>query len=212
MTLTISVLTALGISPAWHQPLQAACSRFGITTPARLAAFLAQVAHESACCRRLEEGLSYSTPERICLVYGPRVGTVADVLGARLVRNPRDLACRVYAGRNGNGDVTSGDGWTYRGRGLLQITGRANYRACGIGCGQPYETTPDLLLQPEHAALASAWWWADHGCNALADTGQFDRITRVVNGPAMAGAQERRELHRQALQALGAVQAPVLQA
>ncbi|MCO2454033.1 glycoside hydrolase family 19 protein, partial [Pseudomonas aeruginosa] len=100
----------------------------------------------------------------------------------RLARNPRAIANNAYASRNGNGDEASGDGWCYRGRGLLQITGRANYRAAGAGLGQPLEQEPELLEQPEWAAISAAWWWASHGLNDLADRGEFAAITRRING------------------------------
>ncbi|WP_275472412.1 glycoside hydrolase family 19 protein, partial [Pseudomonas aeruginosa] len=100
-----------------------------------------------------------------------------NALAQRLARNPRAIANNAYASRNGNGDEASGDGWRYRGRGLLQITGRANYRAAGAGLGQPLEQEPELLEQPEFAALSAAWWWASHGLNDLADRGEFAAIT-----------------------------------
>lgn len=106
-------------------------TRFGITSPVRAAAFLAQVGHESGQLTRLVENLNYSArglaanwPSRYLGADGQ-----PNALAQRLARNPRAIANNAYASRNGNGDEASGDGWWYRGRGLLQITGRANYRA-----------------------------------------------------------------------------------
>ncbi|MCO2453868.1 glycoside hydrolase family 19 protein, partial [Pseudomonas aeruginosa] len=119
----------------------------------------------------------------------------------RLARNPRAIANNAYASRNGNGDEASGDGWRYRGRGLLQITGRANYRAAGAGLGQPLEQEPELLEQPEFAALSAAWWWASHGLNDLADRGEFAAITRRING-GTNGQAERLALWERAKRVL----------
>ncbi|HBN9875366.1 glycoside hydrolase family 19 protein [Pseudomonas aeruginosa] len=174
-------------------------TRFGITSPVRVAAFLAQVGHESSQLTRLVENLNYSArglaatwPNRYCGDDGQ-----PNTLAQRLARNPRAIANNAYASRNGNGDEVSGDGWRFRGRGLLQITGRKNYRAAGAGLGLPLEAEPELLEQPEHAARSSAWWWAAHGLNGLADSGRFALITRTING-GMNGQVERLELWERA--------------
>jgi putative chitinase len=199
--ITVAQLVAAGIAPTqarlFADPLSAACQAHGINTPARIAAFVAQCAHESAGFTALEESLYYRTPERIRAMWPTRVPSLADA--AALCRNPQALANRVYAGRNGNGDPASGDGWRYRGRGLIQITGRANYRAVTTSATRDYEARPELLAQPLDACLTAAAWWAARGLNALADGSQIDAITRAVNGPAMAGAADRRENYREAL-------------
>jgi putative chitinase len=203
-----SQLIAAGIGPTQAKQfaafLQDACARFEINTPARQAAFVAQTRHESGGFVHLEESLYYTTPERIRAMWPVRVPSLGDA--ATLTRNPQALANRVYAGRNGNGDAASGDGWAFRGRGLLQVTGRANYAAMtqAINDGNDFESVPDLLAQPAWACMSAAAWWASHGCNALADSSQIDAITRVINGPAMAGAMERRENYREAMAAFHA--------
>ncbi|MBX6070400.1 glycoside hydrolase family 19 protein [Pseudomonas aeruginosa] len=173
--------------------------RFGITSPARAAAFLAQVGHESAQLTRLVENLNYSA--RGLAATWPSRYRGADgqpnALALRLARNPQAIANNAYAARNGNGDEVSGDGWRFRGRGLLQITGQANYRAAGAGLGQPLEAEPELLEQPEWAAISAAWWWATHGLNDLADAGRFALITRTING-GLNGQDERVELWERA--------------
>lgn len=202
--ITIATLIACGIAPtqarAFADPLATACARFSIDTPQRVAGFIGQCVVESVGFTRLEEGLFYTTPERIRSVFPSRVPSLA--VAATLARNPRALANRVYAGRLGNGDEASGDGWAYRGRGLIQLTGRDNYAAAAAGCGKLYLERPDLVAQPEDAALTAAWFWSSAGLNALADTKNWDGITRRVNGPAMLHKAERTAATLEALEAL----------
>ncbi|HEJ3656997.1 TPA: glycoside hydrolase family 19 protein [Pseudomonas aeruginosa] len=174
-------------------------TRFGITSPVRVAAFLAQVGHESSQLTRLVENLNYSA--RGLAATWPSRYRGADgnpnALALNLARHPQAIANNTYASRNGNGAEASGDGWRYRGRGLLQITGRSNYRAAAAGLGQPLEAEPELLEQPEWAALSAAWWWSTHGLNELADRGEFAAITRRING-GLNGQSERLELWERA--------------
>jgi putative chitinase len=193
--ITIAQLIAAGIAPtqarAFAEPLTAACTRFAINTPARIAAFVAQCRVESSGFAKLEEGLYYSSPERIRSIFSSRVATIHDAQA--LTRNPKLLANTVYAGKNGNGDAASGDGWLFRGRGLIQLTGRANYAAAAVGVGRPYLDEPDLVAQPADACMAAAWYWYAHKLNPLADSMQTDEITRAVNGRAMLHADLRRQ-------------------
>ncbi|MGC3305711.1 glycoside hydrolase family 19 protein [Pseudomonas aeruginosa] len=175
--------------------LNRAMLQFDIQSGVRQAAFLAQVGHESAQLTRLVENLNYSArglaetwPSRYRGADGQ-----PNALAQRLARNPQAIANNAYANRNGNGDESSGDGWRFRGRGLLQITGRSNYRAAGAGLGLPLEAEPELLEQPEYAARSSAWWWVAHGLNGLADCGEFAAITRRING-GLNGQAERLDL------------------
>jgi len=204
MIITPQHLIGAGIAPTqakqFAEPLSAACAEYHINTPVRAAAFVAQCAHESLNFTRLEEGLWYRTPERIRAIWPARVPSLADA--ARLVGQPQALANRVYASRNGNGDESSGDGWRFRGRGLIQLTGRANYRKATRTPARDYEAHPELLTQPADACMTAAWFWASTGCNDLADGSQIDAITRTINGPALAGAADRRENFREALAAL----------
>ena len=200
---SVAYLIAAGIAPTQAKlfagPLAAACALHGIDTPVRVAAFVAQCAHESTNFTALEEGLYYRTPERIRAIWPTRVPSLQ--LASTLARNPQGLANWVYAGRNGNGDEASGDGWRYRGRGLIQITGRANYREATQAASRDYEAHPELAAEPSDACMIAAWYWARHGCNVLADASNLDAITRIINGPAMAGAADRRERFREALAA-----------
>lgn len=188
------------VAGQFELPLDAAMTAFSINTPKRAAAFLAQAAHESLGFTRLQEDLSYSTPERLMTVFKGRFDGLADA--AQYLRQPEKLANRVYANRLGNGDTSSGDGWRFRGRGLFQLTGRANYMAAGDGLGTDYKANPDLVAEPPDAAFTAAWYWAVGNLNAMADVGQIDVITRRINGPAMLGADERRALYQRFLQVL----------
>lgn len=200
--ITVASLIAAGIAPTQARlfavPLAAACNRFDIVTPARVAGFVAQCRVESSGFTALEEGLFYRTPERIWDVFRRLRPRGMEAL-ARLARNPQGLANACYAGVNGNGDEASGDGWRYRGRGLKQLTGRANYADAAEALGRPYLEQPDLVARPEDACLTAAWFWHSHKCNVLADSAQWDSITRVVNGPAMLQADARRQYAEEAV-------------
>ncbi|HBO2143061.1 TPA: glycoside hydrolase family 19 protein [Pseudomonas aeruginosa] len=183
--------------------LNAAMGRFGITSPVRVVAFLAQVGHESSQLTRLVENLNYSA-QGLAATWPSRYRGAdgrPNALALNLASHPEAIANNTYANRNGNGDESSGDGWRFRGRGLLQITGRKNYRAAGAGLGQPLEQEPELLEQPEFAALSAAWWWASHGLNDLADRGEFAAITRRING-GTNGQAERLALWERAKRVL----------
>lgn len=175
--------------------LNRAMARHKIDSPVRRAAFLAQVGHESGQLRRLVENLNYSAqglantwPERYAISPRPK-HKEPNALALRLQRRPEAIANHCYAERLGNGAEASGDGWRYRGRGLIQITGRDNYRACGAGLGANLEDYPELLEQPEWAALSAAWYWFAHDLNALADRGDFAAITRRINGGSHGHAE-----------------------
>lgn len=200
---TVAQLIAAGVPPTparqFAEPLATACQRFGITTPARLAGFVAQCRVESADFTVLEENLMYTRPERIRAVWPTRVLSLADA--ATLARNPQRLANRVYANRLGNGPEAGGDGWRYRGRGLKQLTGRANYADAATALGRPYLERPDLVAMPADACLTAAWYWHTIKGNVLADSAQWDAITRAVNGPSMLQADLRRQYAEEAVRA-----------
>lgn len=161
-------------------------------------AFLAQAAHESAGFTRLEENLSY-TGERLMQVWPQRFPTLAAT--APYVHSPHALADLVYADRMGNGDVASGDGWRYRGRGVFMVTGRANYQAVAKLLGDPSITScPARLCTRAIACAASAAWWQSKPELArLAtdeanddDDADFVSITRTINGGKEGLADRRR--------------------
>jgi putative chitinase len=187
-------LIQAGVPPtqarAFQAPLSAACDRFDISTPARIGGFVAQCRVESADFTRLEENLRYTTPERLRAVFPSFVRSLADAADL-CAAGPRAIGSRVYAGRLGNGDEASGDGWRYRGRGLIQLTGRHAYSDAGTELARPYIDQPDLVATPEDACMTAAWYWHVNKCNVLADTAQWGAITRAVNGRAMLEADLR---------------------
>ena len=172
--------------PTWTRVLNDAMDRFEVRTLHRVAAFLAQIAHESDEFRRVVENLNY-TAKRLMQVWPKRFTSLAKA--GRYERQPKKLANYVYANRLGNGDEASGDGWRFRGRGLLQITGRGNYRATAQALALPLEDNPELLEQPGVAALAAAHFWKSRGLNELADDRNTDNddedfvtISVIING------------------------------
>jgi putative chitinase len=208
--ITIGLLEALGVRHALavqYAPLLAiAAHRYQIdATPRRVAAWLATIAHESARLTAVVENLNYSAqglaqtwPARYADMIGQPTATAL-----RIARRQKDIANLTYAGRLGNGSAGSGDGWRYRGRGLIQITGRSNYAASGIALGLPdLIDSPWLLEQPHYAALSAAEWWHRHGCNQRADTGDLADVTRRVNG-GLTGLDDRLKLYAAAMGCLG---------
>jgi putative chitinase len=175
----------------WARPLTDACVQFDIDTPLRQAHFLSQLAVESNELQTLEENLHYS-PQRLIAIWPKRFRTIPEA--SRYARNPERLADFVYAGRLGNGDEASRDGWRYRGRGAIQVTGRANYDAIGVALEQNLLNTPDMLLEPKWAALSAAAFWARNGINELADKDDCVAVTKKVNGGTHGLAERERYL------------------
>ena len=151
--------------------LNTAMNRYQIVGTKRVAAFVAQIGHESGQLKYVKE------------IWGP---TPAQA---------------KYEGRKDLGNTVAGDGSKYRGRGLIQITGRANYMACGEALGLDLIKQPELLEKPQHACMSAAWFWATKGLSTLADAGQFDKITRRING-GQNGAADRQALYARALKVL----------
>jgi putative chitinase len=181
-----SFLPKLADAPAWVDALDEAMLRYDINTTSRAAAFLAQIAHESNELSRLVENLNYS-PSGLMKTWPKRFPSMDRAM--RYARQPEKLANFVYANRLGNSDEGSGDGWRYRGRGVLQITGRGNYRSCGVAIDQPLEAQPELLEVPHIAALAAGQFWKSRGLNELADHKNDDNddedfitISVLING------------------------------
>lgn len=195
-------LIEAGIHPTqaklFIEPLKAACELHDINTPRRLAAFIGQCAHETGGFVQLEENLRYTSAERIRDIFKSSVPNVA--MAATFVRQPERLANKVYANRGGNGNEASGDGWRYRGRGLIGTTFRRNYAAAQAATGRPYIERPELLATPSDAALAAAVYWRDNQCNTWADAWELDIITRLIN-KGMAGRLDRIARSEQALEA-----------
>ncbi len=185
-------LVAAGVKPdvaqQWLPAIQAACERYEINTDRRIAAFLAQTAHESGGFTRLVENLNYSA-EALMRIWPKRFPTLE--FAKKFHRQPELIANAVYSSRMGNGPAASGDGWRYRGRGLKQLTGADNYRRCGEAMGVDLLKDPDLLLSPKFAARSAGWFWSANGCGALADAGEFEKLTKRING-GLIGLTDRK--------------------
>ena len=163
--------------------------KYAITTPLRVAHFLAQTAHESAGFTRFGENLNYSAsglkntwPDRFRLA-NPN----------RYAHHPELIASHVYANRMGNGDEASGDGWKFRGRGMIQLTGRDNYAAFSKHSGKDAIQDPDLLSTVEGAAESAAWYWLERHINNAADEDDVVTVTKLINGGTL-GLDERKRL------------------
>ncbi|MFS8973852.1 glycoside hydrolase family 19 protein [Cupriavidus necator] len=180
---------APGTAARWWPHVEAALFEFGILQPKRAAAWLAQVGHESLGFTRLQESFDYK-PEALVATFGRRMP--AD-LARKLGRQPgessvpldrqRRIAAIVYAGRYGNGDAASGDGWRFSGHGLKQVTFYDNHLACSHALGVDLVAHPELLVTDDRlAARSAAWFWYANGCNQLADAGDFVALTRRING------------------------------
>lgn len=167
--------------------LWAAAADCQIITDLRVRHWLAQLAHESSLVPQ-EENLNYSA-KRILQVWPSRFKTLKDAQACAM--RPEALANKVYAGRMGN--TRPGDGFKYRGRGLIQLTGRANYTHYGTETGFDLVNKPDLLLQIGVSAIVAARFWADHGLNRQADLDNVEAITQAING-GVTGLQHRRDL------------------
>ena len=163
--------------------LEEGMAKFGIDTPARISAFIAQVAHESGDFMRVEENLNYAW-QALRSTWPARF--TSDAFAQGYHRQPEKIANYVYGGRFGNGNEASGDGWRYRGRGLIQITFHDNYAAYAQAIGDPsVVTNPAQLTQPRHAALSACWFWQSNRLNDLADLGTetaFNDISYKING------------------------------
>lgn len=201
--ISIATLIAAGIGPtqarAFEKPLAQACDQFYINTTLRLAAFVAQCAHESSLFVHLEESLLWRDPVRLDRFFSAVQGV--DDARALIAAGPQATANRIYAGKDGNGSEASGDGWKYRGRGLFQLTGRGNYAKATADLREPFLDHPEYVADPADASLTAAWYWNRYRLNVIADAGDIDAITLAINGKAMAGAQERRDLYAHALMA-----------
>ncbi len=190
-------------------PMRDACDRYSINTPQRVAAFLAQVGHESASLSTTAESFNYSVsglmttfPRAMPFALAKQYGRQSGETSVPLERQRR-IASVVYANRYGNGGSETGDGWAYRGSGLIQTTFKANFEAAGKDIGVDLVAKPDMLRDdPGVAALAAGYYWFFHGLNTLSDGGNIDAMTRRIN-PAMAGAADRRARFDTAKAALG---------
>lgn len=200
ITKLYAILPRLG---EYETILPSVFKRCGLDNDKRIAAFLAQCAHESAGMTVLEENLNYGAqglantwPARYAMknadssyVAGPEGKKLPNNVAKRVARNPAAIANNCYSSRNGNGTEASGDGWKFRGRGWKQVTFRANYAECSKfifdGDENVLQQSPDMLTQQEFAPLSAGWFWQRNKLSALADHGTLSaylEITKKING------------------------------
>jgi putative chitinase len=157
-----------------------------LSTPNRLAAFLAQCGHESGGFKYMEENLNYKA-ESLVRTWPSHFN---EENANEYAHNPEKIANRSYANRMGNGDEESGDGWKYRGRGFLQLTGKANYGHVSSDMGFDFVSEPDAIATPEGAAITAAWFWKKHNLNHYVDNNDFVQMTKIINGGTL-GLEDR---------------------
>ena len=172
---------------------------YGIKTPLRLAHFLAQVSHESGGFMRIEENLMYSS-EGLLKTFSKYFKTKEEA--DKYARNKSAIANKVYANRMDNGNEASGDGWKYRGRGFIQLTGKANYAAAGKALKMNLVDNPDKASEVKTALEVAAWYFESRGCNKAADNDSLKGVTRLING-GYIGLSHREQLLKEAKKALG---------
>lgn len=182
--------------------LEAARRGSEIDTPRRLAHFMGQIYVETGGFTLVVESLRYRDPVHLDATFKKVVG-IADAQ-ALIARGEEAIANRVYSNRLGNGSEASGDGWRYRGSGYKQLTGRDNYRKYGALLGIDIEANPELAREPVSAARIAVAFWTVRGCSIPADRGDTEGVTRLINGPALAGLVERRNATIRALGIWGA--------
>lgn len=187
----------------WYSALEQLLPDYDINTPQRVAAFVAQCAHESGNFRVLKENLNYKavTLRKIFPKYFPTDAIAAQY--AALPNKQEAIANKVYGGRMGNGPEETGDGFRYCGRGLIQLTGKNNYEAFAMSIETPVEEIPEYLATFEGAAQSACWFWETNNLNKWADTGDIKELTRRING-GYIGLEDRIKHYNHALHVLGA--------
>jgi len=186
----------------WHNALEQLLPDYDINTPQRIASFIAQCAHESGNFTALKENLNYKweTLRRLFPKYFPTDEMAKDY--ASRPNKQAAIANRIYAGRMGNGDESSGDGFRYCGRGLIQLTGRSNYQAFADSLEMDINDVPEYLATFEGAAQSACWFWETNGLNKFADADDILNMTKRINGGTI-GLQDRIKHYKHALHVLG---------
>jgi putative chitinase len=186
----------------WHNAMSRCLPDYDINSPRRVAAFVAQCAHESGNFRFLKENLNYKwqTLRKIFPKYFP-TDELAQQYANRQNR-AEAIANKVYANRMGNGDEASGDGYRYCGRGLIQLTGKNNYQSFALSIDTPIEEIPEYLETFEGAVQSGCWFWETNNLNVWADNGDIKELTRRING-GFIGLDDRIKHYNHALHVLG---------
>ena len=184
----------------WTDALNKILPDYGIDTPQRVAAFVAQAAHESGGFTALHENLNYraETLRKVFPKYFP-----TDALAQQYAHNQEAIANRVYANRMGNGPEESGDGFRYCGRGLIQLTGQQNYQSFADSIETPLDQIPDFLQTFEGAVQSACWFWENNNLNQYADTDDILTMTKRINGGTI-GLEDRKRHYEHAKHVFGA--------
>jgi len=183
----------------WFEALSVLLPDYEINTPNRIAAFIAQCAHESASFTALHENLNYRS-ETLSKVWPKKFPAS---IAQQYAHKPEAIANRAYASRMGNGDEASGDGWRYCGRGLIQLTGKDNYTAFADSIGITPEEVSDYVQTFEGAAQSACWFWESNNLNQYADSGDIETMTKRINGGTL-GLEDRKKHYEHAKHILGA--------
>ena len=186
-----SQLLALGIEGKWFEPLVETFEKYEINTPKRQACFIGQCMHESGGFKFLKENLNYSA--KALMATWPSRFPDADT-AEKYARQPEMIANKVYSGRMGN--TEDGDGAKYIGRGLIQLTGKDNYKAFGEAIGEDLVANPQLVEQPRYAALSAGWFWNKRGLNALADAMDIETMSKRINGGTIGMADRIAKINK----------------
>ena len=191
-------LAKLHISADWVDPLNETFERFGIVTHNQQAMFIGQCSHECGNFRLLEENLNYkaATLMKLWPKRFPTLEKANEYSG-----NSKKIANSVYSSRMGNRDENSGDGFRFRGRGIIQLTGHSSYFHCGKTLGVDFVANPDLVSSPKYAALSGGWFWSTHNLNSPADALDYVKVTKIING-GQIGLDDRIKHVQQALAVL----------
>lgn len=183
----------------WHRALSQLLPDYEINTPQRIAAFMAQCAHESGNFVFLTENLNYKA-ESLMKIFGKYFKDMATAKAYE--KKPEKIANRIYANRMGNGDEASGDGYRYRGRGLIQLTGKTNYTWFAASLEISAEEAAEYTQTFEGAAQSACWFWETNKLNNEADKGDIKTMTRKING-GFIGLDDRIKHYNHALHVLG---------
>ena len=195
--LTNEQLGKLGLDAKWLDPLNETFEKYEINTSKRQACFIGQCMHESGGFKFLHENLNYSA-KALMATWPSRFPNIE--VASEYERKPEKIADKVYGGRMGN--TEDGDGRKYIGRGLIQLTGKDNYKAASDALGEDLVANPQLVEEPRFAALTAGWFWNKKGLNALADAMDVETMTKRINGGSI-GIDDRKAKINMALNALG---------
>ena len=184
----------------WYDSMCQILPVYEIDTPERVAAWLAQTAHESGYFRFLKENLNYKAAslQKVFKKYFP-----TEEMAKAYEKQPAKIANRVYANRMGNGDEASGDGFRYLGRGLIQLTGKNNYTFFAASIDTPLEEIPEYLQTFEGAVQSACWFWEQNNINALADKRDIVTMSKRINGGTI-GMEDRLMKYEKCLKMFGA--------